>query len=106
MHDLKWTEAETKLARRVFQAALEAELAEFTAELEARAAAAGAPDEIWALEGLLRDKSREIDDKYDYRYSQLVLVFGRLVREGRVQEHELQGLSEDKLAWIRRIQLL
>jgi hypothetical protein len=41
--------------------------------------------------------------KYDYRYSQLLLVFGRLVREGRVLESDLDSLSEEKLAVIRRI---
>jgi hypothetical protein len=30
-------------------------------------------------------------------------VFGRLVREGRVKEAEIEGLSEDKLAVVRRI---
>ena len=43
----------------------------------------------------------EIDRRYDYRYSVLPLVFGNLVREGRVSEEELHGLADDKLAHIR-----
>jgi hypothetical protein len=41
--------------------------------------------------------------KYDYRYSQLISVFGRLIREGRLTEAHLEGLSQDKLEFIRRI---
>lgn len=103
MHDVKWSESEKKLARRVFEAGLAAELAEVMAELKARAAAAAAPDDLWDIEDYLHRTRREIDQKYDYRYSQLSFVFGRLLREGRIQEADLAGLSEDKLSSIRRI---
>jgi hypothetical protein len=43
----------------------------------------------------------EIDRKYDYRYSQLTHVFGRLLYEKRLREEELRGLREDKLKPIR-----
>jgi hypothetical protein len=39
--------------------------------------------------------------KYDYRYSQLNLVFGRLLREKWIDEEDLRGLGEDKLPAIR-----
>jgi hypothetical protein len=58
---------------------------------------------MWALEGYLREKRTGIDRKYDYRYSQLIVVFGHLLREGRIQEAQLAGLSEEKLVEIRRI---
>jgi hypothetical protein len=35
--------------------------------------------------------------------SQLTLVFGILLREGRIEERELEGLSEDKLAHMRLV---
>ena len=75
MYDLKWSAAEKKLARRVFEAALAGELAEIMADFKARAAAVGEPHEIWPLQEYLARKQREIDRKYDYRYSQLHLVF-------------------------------
>lgn len=103
MYDLKWSESEKKLARRVFEAALAAELAEVMAEFKARAAAATQPDDMWSIQEHLYRKRREIDEKYDYRYSQLTLVFGRLLREGRIQEAQLDGLAEAKLSYIRRI---
>ena len=103
MHDLKWSESEKKVACRVFELALSAELAEVMAEFKARADAAAEPDDLWSIQEYLHRTRREIDEKYDYRYSQLITVFGRLLREGRVQDAQLTGLSEEKLSYIRRI---
>ncbi|WP_308163289.1 hypothetical protein [Bradyrhizobium sp. SRL28] len=44
---------------------------------------------------------REIDETFDYRYSQLPLVFARLIREGHLDESLLSGLSEEKREIIR-----
>jgi hypothetical protein len=49
----------------------------------------------------LTQRRKEIDRKYDYRYSQLTQVFGRLLYEKRLREEELRGLGEDKLKPIR-----
>ncbi|WP_213956575.1 hypothetical protein [Variovorax sp. dw_954] len=103
MYDFKWSDSEKKLARSVFEAALATELAELIAEFKMRAAAAAEPDDLWSIQEYLHRTRREIDEKYDYRYSQLGLVFGRLLREGRIQEAQLAGLSEEKLSHIRRI---
>lgn len=102
MFDLKWSDGEKKLARRVYEAALQAELAEVMADFRARAAAVTLPEELWALEDYLREKRLGIDQKYDYRYSQLIRVFGQLTREGRIQAEQLQGLSQEKLDGIQR----
>jgi len=61
---------------------------------------------MWPVEHFLNQRRRELDAKYDYRYSQLIAVFGRLIREGRMTAAELHGLSEDKLEFIRRIATL
>ena len=97
-----WTHGEKKIARRVFEAALQRELAEVMAEFKSRAASAKEPEEMWAVEEYLAQARRAIDSKYDYRYSQLSLVFGRLRREKRIEEAELDGLAEEKLSFIRR----
>jgi len=83
----------------VFEAALQAELADF----KARATAAAGPNDMWLIEEYLRNKRREIDRKYDYQYSQLPTVFGILLREGRIQETQLHGLAEEKLLCIRHV---
>jgi hypothetical protein len=103
MHDQKWSPSEKKLARRVYDAAVAAELAELMTEFKAQAARVTEPHEMWAIGEDLWRKRRDFDAKYDFRYSQLLMVFGTLVREGRVQEAQLRGLSEDKLSIIRRI---
>ena len=79
------------------------ELAEIMAGFKGKAATAKGPDDMWSVEQFLTTARRDIDFKYDYRYSQLDLVFGRLLREGRIGERDLQGLSEEKLAYIRRV---
>jgi hypothetical protein len=53
------------------------------------------------LESYLTQSRKKIDRKYDYRYSVLTDVFGKLVREGRLSEEELAGLGEDRLKSIR-----
>ena len=102
MNNLKWTESEKKLSRRVFEAALATELAEVLSEFKSKAAMLSTAQEMWALEDYLARKRLMIDEKYDYRYSQLILVFGKLVRVGRVQASDLHGLSEEKLEYIHR----
>ena len=51
----------------------------------------------WNLEHHLIQRRKEIDCKYDYRYSQLTQVLGRLLYEKRRREEEPRGLGEDKL---------
>jgi len=101
MRELKWSPMEKRLARQVFEQALDAELKETLAEFKARAAAASTPGEMWPVGRFLADKQDEIDEKYDYRYSRLILVFARLLREGRIREEQLHGLSEDKVEIIK-----
>ena len=59
------------------------------------------PADLWELEHYLTQRRKEINRKYDYRYSQLTHVFGRLLHERRLSEEELHGLREDKLKSIR-----
>ncbi len=101
-----WTHSEKKIARRVFLAALERELAEVMAQFKSRAASAVEPDDIWSMEEYIAKTRRDIDEKYDYRYSQLEMVFGRLLGEKRIEETDLEGFSEERLAYIRRFTAL
>jgi len=61
---------------------------------------------MWAVETYLSKAGRDINAKYDYRYSVLEFVFARLLREGRIEDSELHGLSDDRLERIRRIAAL
>jgi hypothetical protein len=57
--------------------------------------------DLWDLEQYLTQRRKEIDRKYDYRYSHLTLILGKLLHEGWLGEEELCGLREEKLKSIR-----
>ena len=59
--------------------------------------------DLWDLKHYLTERRKEINRKYDYRYSQLTHIFGKLLYEKRLHEEELRGLREDKLKPIRSI---
>jgi hypothetical protein len=101
LRDLHWSPAEKKFARRAFDQALKLALARAMADFKARATAVATPSAMWDIEDHLRLKRHEIDAMFDYRYSQLILVFARLIREGYLDESSLAGLSEEKLGLIR-----
>jgi hypothetical protein len=101
MHDLKSSDSEKKVARRAYEAALDAALGGIVAEFKMRAAAAATASDIWAIEDYLRRQRRHIDDLFDYRYSHLCLVFAQLICLGHLDEKALEGLSGEKLETIR-----
>lgn len=98
----EWSNAEKKIARRAYEAARQAVLARTLAEFKAKAAAATDIDDMWSIVDGSRQRRRELEELLDYRYSQLPLVFTRLILEGYLDERQLAGLSEDKLEEIRR----
>jgi hypothetical protein len=100
--DIGWSSSEKKIARRAFDAALDTALAAIIAEFKRRAAAATTSDEMWDMEDYLRRQRRQIEETFDYRYSQLPFVFARLISAGYLDEAQLAGLSDDKLHEIRR----
>jgi hypothetical protein len=101
IHDLRWSAAEKVIARKAFNLALERELQAVILEAKSRAAKIQEPSDLWDLQQYLTQCRQEIDRTYDYRYSVLPLVLGKLLSNGRLVEHELHGLGEDKLVWIR-----
>ena len=103
MHNETWSRSEKTVARRAYDHAHDRELAALAEEVRRRANRITEPRHIWALHDFLTRKRKEIDRKYDYRYSQLVLVFALLIRDGWLTEEELAGLGEDKLARIRLV---
>jgi hypothetical protein len=102
MYELKWSHAEKTVARRAFDLALGKELEALLQEAKGRAARIEKPSELWDLESWLTERRREIDRRYDYRYSILPLVFAQLLRDGRLTEDDLHGLGREKLGLVRR----
>ena len=96
-----WSKSEKAIARAAFDAALGRELHEVIQKAKQMANEIQQSSDLWDLEHYLTQRRKEIDRKYDYRYSQLTQVFGRLLYESRLREEELHGLREDKLKPIR-----
>jgi len=87
-----WSKSEKAIARTAFDAALGRELHEVIQRAKQMASEIGQSSDLWDLEHYLTERRKEIDRKYDYRYSQLTQVFGRLLHEKRLREEELHGL--------------
>lgn len=101
MRDLRWTPAEKAIARKAFDLALRRELDAVIRDAKDRAAKIEQPSQLWDLEHYLTQRRKDIDRLFDFRYSVLPVVFGNLIRDGRLTEQDLHGLGEDKLALIR-----
>src|ERR1700687_5702575 len=101
MRDLHWSPKEKTIARRAFDRALQRELEATIREAKQMAERIKEPDELWELERHLTERRKEIDARYEFKYSVLLLVLADLVRKGRINLDELHGLAEDKLRIIR-----
>ena len=102
-NDPIWSRSEKTIAHTAFDAALGRELHEVIQEAKKMASQIQQSSDLWDLEHYLTERRKEINRKYDYRYSQLTHVFGRLLYEKRLHEDELRGLGEDKLNSIRSV---
>jgi hypothetical protein len=98
-----WSKSGKAIARTAFDAALGREHHKVIQEAKKMASQIQQSSDLWDLEHYLAQRRKEIDRKYDYRYSQLTHVFGRLLYEKRLREEELRGLREDKLKPIRSL---
>ena len=101
MRDLHWSPKEKEITRRAFDRALHRELEATIREAKQMAKKIKEAPELWELERHLTRRRKEIDAKYEYKYSALLLVLADLVREGRISLDELGGLAEEKLRCIR-----
>jgi len=97
-----WSRHEKVIARRAYELAFSREMAAIAEKVRSRAQRITEPQHIWALHDYLTKKRKEVDQKYDYRYSQLIFVFALLIRDGWLTESELERLAENKLEHIRK----
>ena len=106
MREFTWSATEKKAARAAFDRALSREVK--ATRQEAEAMLRNSPDDrvIWRLHDHLSEKRREIDEKYDYRYSRLMSVFPRLVSEGWLNADELAGIGAEKVDVINKLMSL
>ncbi len=96
----EWSQAEQKVAQAAFDQAYEREINALIKEVREQTGAIAELNDVWRLHDFLSAKRHEIDGKYDYRYSGLIFVFARLVKEGWLDLNELEGFDKDKLTKI------
>lgn len=95
-----WSPTEKKVAREAFNRAYERETAALIQEVRTEAGTIAELDDLWHLHDFLSARRHELDGKYDYRYSVLLFVLARLIRDGWLHLDELENLAKDKLAKI------
>jgi hypothetical protein len=100
--DVRWSDVEKKVARRAFDLALERECKPIAAQVTKRVAKNSSPIMLWELHDYLSEQRRMVDTKYDYRYSVLISLFGRLVAERWLSLDDLAGLTDEKIQLIER----
>jgi hypothetical protein len=103
MREFTWSAAEKKAARAAFDLALIRELKATRQEVETMLRESPDDRVLWRLHDFLSRKRLEMDEKYDYRYSVLMLVFPRLVAEGWLKTEELAGIGSEKVDVIERL---
>lgn len=101
--DLHWSHGEKKVARAAFDVALARECATIRKQVEAMLQHSEEPEQVWRIQEFLFEKRDECNRKYDFRYSMLIGVFGRLLSQGWITESDLAGLKPHKLEFIKTI---
>lgn len=104
MNEINWSKKEKMVARKAFNVAYKRECDSIAANLREMISAAKEPEDIWRIHDYLREQSRQVTRKYDYRYSVLIIVFARLFHEGWLTKSDLKGLSEDKIDKIKKFE--
>jgi hypothetical protein len=97
MREFTGSVSEKKAVRAVFDLALGREVQAARQQAEAMLQNSSDDRAIWRLRDYLEEKCREIDQKYDYRYSVLMLTFLRLLPEGWLNADELAGIGAGKV---------
>ncbi|MGH9449396.1 MAG: hypothetical protein ACRD11_02545 [Terriglobia bacterium] len=103
MQNLTWFKPEKNAARKAYDLAYGRECEAIVAKVKEMISIASDPRDIWKVHDYLSKRRRETDEKYDYRYSVLLLVFARLCSEGWLTESDLSGLGADKRLKIKQI---
>jgi hypothetical protein len=98
--EISWSETEQKIAQEAFERAYERETRALMEAVRENASAIAQLDDLWHLHDFLSARRHDLDGKYDYRYSVLIFIFAKLIKEGWLNLDELNGLDKDKLAKI------
>lgn len=100
VNSISWSETEKQIAHKAFEKAYEREINALLEQVRNQASKINEIDQIWNLHDFLSARRHDIDGKYDYRYSVLIFVFARLLKEKWLDMSDLEGLERAKLTKI------
>jgi hypothetical protein len=100
VNEITWSEAEQKIAEAAFKTAYDRETSTLIREIRESASEITQLEQIWRLHDFLSARRHEIDGKYDFSYSVLLITFATFIKQGWLQPTDLEGLAKDKLAKI------
>ena len=100
VNTISWSETEKQIAHEAFDKAYEREISSLLEEVRTQATKITEIDQMWRLHDFLSARRHDIDGKYDYRYSALIFVFARLLKEKWLDMSDLEGLEREKLTKI------
>jgi hypothetical protein len=103
IENITWSSEEKKIARNIFDKAYQNEMEEIKILLENKVQKIKSKNDIWEINDFLTKRRISVDEKYDYRYSRLIIVFGILLSEKYLTENDLNGLSEEKIEMIKNV---
>lgn len=103
IYEMKWTNEEKKIARKAFDNAYKREMKEIKSLLFEKVSSLKTDSDLWAIEDYLNDRRKVVNEKYDYRYSQLIVVFSRLLSEGYLSEEDIKELGNEKKEIIKNL---
>jgi hypothetical protein len=103
MRDLKWSKTEKQIAKKAFEKAYEQECSDLAEKIRSRAEKIKEPADIWHLKDFVNKRVRENGNRYDYRYSVLILVFAGLIKDRWLNLEDLRGLGQEKIDLINAL---
>jgi hypothetical protein len=98
-----WTNPEKEIARNLYAKVVLEEYDEIIKDFKRRAQKVKTRDEFWEMENYIKEVHRDLEARFDPRYSQILFVFGSLLRRGKISNEQLKGLSNEKINEIHRI---
>ena len=99
--EFRWSKTEKKIAKQAFDLAYERKCQKIIEQIKKRKLSND--EDIWKLGDYIHKKQKEIDRKFDYRYSQLNLVFSVFIKENLLSIEDIAGLDEEKIDTINKI---
>jgi hypothetical protein len=99
----KWSKKEKSIARAAFDKAYDKECNQIIGKLKEKSLKLSDPEDIWELHDYLSEIRKEIDEKYDYRYSVLIMVFAHLLKQQWLKIDDIEGLSVEKIDRIKSL---